>query len=287
MKYFHFVHIFIFFSVVTDSTAGFSGDDIRQEIISELKDYFGGEIETIKANHESEIKALKEELDDNNKGMKELKGELYNERRERIQAMLKLSKLSKKYSILQKETRDLRLQLDTVRHEQTKALDELRDELEVQKKTPSEEATDNQDSLKYSVEQQSVVPGFTQQSSMDLESLKHTGKPKAERKLIANHKGKHRHPCILIRTFSFHWYILQCLIPAEYNVETTSYQRHDVTSTLMRHCINVMYPLGWICNRTMKALIRMCGCRLIWVFVGRTYHHICCRVDKLLSKILR
>ena len=203
MKYFHFVHILVFFFVVTDSNAGFSGEDIRQEIISELKDYFGREIETVQAKHESEIKALKEELNENNKEMKELKRELNNERRERIQEMLKLSKLLKKYNILQKETRDLRLQLDTVRHEQTKVLDELRDKLEDQKKNSSEEATDKQDFLKYSYEQQSVVPGFPQQSSMDLDSLKHTGKPQAERKLIANHKGKPRHPCILIKTFSF------------------------------------------------------------------------------------
>ena len=55
------------------------------------------------------------------------------------------------------------------------------------------------------------------------------------------------------------WIELGCLYPADtwglYNVASTSMQRHDVASTLIRRCINVMCPLGIKANSHCQTIL--------------------------------
>ena len=51
----------------------------------------------------------------------------------------------------------------------------------------------------------------------------------------------------------------------EYNIASTSMQRHDVASTLSLRCINVMFPLGTASRKTTVGYGRLKPSKVLFV----------------------
>ena len=105
-------------------------EGFRQDLIADLKDYFGQEVNRIELKYADETNALRQELTTCKEEINKLKLKLSQERHERV---IKIARLKQRQSVVIKELHDLKLQLHGEYIEEGKRNDHLRNELYLRK----------------------------------------------------------------------------------------------------------------------------------------------------------